>query len=135
MVMIKSNLSSLASAIIRLKDCRFFKKLDGCFDLLKRNRELVRLRSEMFDELNDALPQLLGKNTPNWAEIAEICRDNQFNSILKELPELPPEETDAAAGDDELDLFSFVEVPQKSDGNTTGNDKTEADLFQQPELF
>ena len=91
----------------KISSSRFFKKLDGNFDLLKRNRELVKLRSEMFDELAQELPELLTSQVPDWAEITEICRDNQFNSILKELPELP-EAAEAPAEADEPDLFSFI---------------------------
>ena len=91
----------------KISSSRFFKKLDGNFDLLKRNRELVKLRSEMFDELAQELPELLTSQIPDWAEITEICRDNQFNSILKELPELP-EAAEAPEEADEPDLFSFI---------------------------
>ena len=92
----------------KISSSRFFKKLDGNFELLKRNRELVRLRSEMFDELAGVLPELLTPESPDWAEIAEICRDNQFNSILKELPEVPEIEEVPEAVETEMDLFSFV---------------------------
>ena len=99
----------------KIRASRFFKKLDGNFELLKRNRKLVALRTEMFEELAGKLPELLTKKSPDWAEIAEICRDNQFVSILKELPEVPEvEEVPAAVADEEPDLFSFAaaaEVP------------------------
>ena len=122
----------------KLKDCRFFKKLDGCFELLKRNRELVRLRSAMFDELERALPQLLDKSTPDWAEIAEICRDNQFNSILKELPEIPQKSSKSAFESDELDLFAFAEASQKCENDlidSVKEDNFSEKSFQQQELF
>ena len=100
----------------KISSSRFFKKLSGNFELLRRNRELVKLRSEMFDELAGKLPALLTPKAPDWAEIAEICRDNQFHSILKELPEVPEVEEApvSAAVDEEPDLFSFAaaaEVP------------------------
>ena len=112
----------------KISSSRFFKKLDGNFDLLKRNRELVKLRSEMFDELAQELPELLTSQVPDWAEITEICRDNQFNSILKELPELP-EAAEAPAEADEPDLFSFIppEAPVVSE--------PEPEKPQQLELF
>lgn len=112
----------------KLKDSRFFKKLDGNFELLKRNRELVRLRTDMFEELAMELPAMLVPQVPDWAEITGICRDNQFNSILKELPELPAVNTDNPE-ENEPDLFSFV--PEEK----TAEIAPEPDTPQQLELF
>ena len=113
----------------KISSNRFFKKLEGNFELLKRNRELVKLRSEMFDELAGVLPELLTPKSPDWAEIAEICRDNQFNSILKELPEVPEIEEVPETVETEMDLFSFVppEVPAEK--------TAEPEKPQQLELF
>ena len=113
----------------KISSSRFFKKLEGNFELLKRNRELVRLRSEMFDELAKVLPELLTPESPDWAEIAEICRDNQFNSILKELPEVPEIEEVPEAVETEMDLFSFV--PPEAPAEKTA----EPEAPQQLELF
>lgn len=113
----------------KISSSRFFKKLEGNFELLKRNRELVRLRSEMFDELAGVLPELLTPKSPDWAEIAEICRDNQFNSILKELPEVPEIEEVPGTVETEMDLFSFV--PPEAPAEKTA----EPEAPQQLELF
>ena len=88
-----------------LEKCRFKSKLAGNGELLKRNIELVSLRCEMPEDWSNEPEKLLKKQSPDWAVIADICRDNQFNSILKELPELPA----AAEEEDTADLFSFIQ--------------------------
>jgi DNA polymerase-1 len=113
----------------KIRESRFFKKLDGNFELLKRNRKLVAVRTEMVEELAGKLPELLTKKSPDWAEIAEICRDNQFVSILKELPEVPEVEAVPEAVEAEMDLFSFV--PPTSPAEKTAAPETP----QQLELF
>ena len=102
-------------------------------ELLERNRQLVALRTEMFDDLAAELPGLLEAATPDWSEIRAICLDNQFNSILKDLPEAEPlaeVETQEESG---LELFDFVAAsaspapePEKVPEN---------DALQQLELF
>ena len=118
---------------------RFFKKLDGNFDLLRRNRELVRLRTDMAPELEAGLPEMLGITAPDWKAIAEICRDNQFNSILKELPEeaLIEPEISVAPGDNEgLPLFDFIQKSEIKEADTASEDeKNSKKSFQQLELF
>ena len=118
-----------------LKDSKFYKKLSGNFELLERNRQLVRLRSEMFEELENALPDMLEAVVPDWAEIAEICRDNQFNSILKELPEVPaaPVKT-ADVENEEMDLFSFAAVQREKTENVIPEEVAD-DTPKQLELF
>ena len=123
-----------------LKDSKFYKKLAGNFELLERNRQLVKLRSEMFEELENALPEMLEAATPDWAEIADICRDNQFNSILKELPEVPVEPVEPAtpveAESDELDLFSFATMQRGKSETAVPEEKScEDDTPKQLELF
>ena len=118
---------------------RFFKKLDGNFDLLRRNRELVRLRTDMAEELDAELPGMLATAVPDWKAIAEICRDNQFNSILKDLPEdaVNEPEISATADDDEgLPLFDFIQKSEIKEADTASEDeKNSKKSFQQLELF
>ena len=118
-----------------LKDSKFCKKLSGNFELLERNRQLVRLRSEMFEELEEILPDMLEAVEPDWAEIAEICRDNQFNSILKELPEVPAAPVNAAdVESDDMDLFSFA-ATQVGKTETALPEEGADDTPKQLELF
>ncbi|MBE6356113.1 MAG: hypothetical protein E7058_03255 [Lentisphaerae bacterium] len=79
------------------------KKLLPELETVRRNRELIRLRTGLPAEMATGVPPL--RDEPDWHLIADICRDNQFNSILKELPELPAE---PEHGDFEDDLFSFA---------------------------
>ena len=80
------------------------KKLLPELETVRRNRELIRLRTTLPDSAAAVEPPLRGE--PDWRTIAEICRDNQFKSILKELPELPCEPV--AADDFADDLFAFA---------------------------
>ena len=124
-----------------LASSRFYKKLEGNFELLKRNRELIRLRTAVIPELEAVLPGMLKKSAPDWKEIADICQDNQFASILKELPGgiAPAEEMCAAETtvDDEVDLFSFCQsdAAEVSAPEAGKMEKNQESCLQQPELF
>ena len=125
--------------VSRIEKSRFFKKLDGNFELLRRNRELVRLRTTMAPELENELPAMLTSSAPDWRAIAEICRDNQFNSILKELPEDALSEPEVAAEievDSDLPLFDFIQKGDSNEADTTADEeKNSKKSFQQLELF
>ena len=109
--------------------------------MLKRNRELIRLRTAVIPELEAVLPGMLKKSAPDWKEIADICQDNQFASILKELPGgiAPAEEMCAAETtvDDEVDLFSFCQsdAAEVSAPEAGKMEKNQESCLQQPELF
>ncbi len=90
-------------SVEKLSDSKYYKKLCGETETLKRNRKLIALNTVLPDELqNISLPE---KAAPNWREITRICRDNQFRSLLKELPEVPEAEEDF----EEDTLFAFAE--------------------------
>ena len=118
----------------KLKESRFYNKLSGNMELLERNRQLVALRTEMFDDLAAELPGLLEAAAPDWNEIREICLDNQFNSILKDLPEV---EVPAAGSSDEcgLELFDFAAASAAPSFEPEAVPATENDAPQQLELF
>lgn len=122
-----------------IEKSRFFKRLDGNFELLRRNRELVRLRTGMAPELENELPGMLTAAAPAWREIAEICRDNQFNSILKELPEDAPggvENASVIEDDGDMPLFDFVQKSDPVEADTAAEEeKNSKKSFQQLELF
>ena len=121
----------------KIRASRFYKKLEGNFELLERNRQLVRLRCDMPEELSGLLPDMLIPGEPDWAEIAAICRDNQFNSILKELPELPAEQPQSTEDDDsEMDLFAFANLQsEKADKGEPEKESAPDNAPTQLELF
>ena len=110
-----------------LENCRFKNKLSGNEELLKRNIELVRLRCEMPDDWSRDPEKLLKKEPPDWAEIAAICRDNQFNSILKELPEIPEEKAETVEA--EVDLFSFIQPELAAEADAGAKEPQQLELF------
>lgn len=91
---------------------KYAKKLLPALEVVRKNRELIRLRTELPGELQGDMPP--ARRTPDWRKIAEICRDNQFKSILKELPEEKiSEEKNPDVFED--DLFSFISREEKND--------------------
>jgi DNA polymerase-1 len=87
---------------------KYVKKILPHLELLQRNRELIRLRTELPEAFCNDLPPVRRK--PDWREIRKICEDNQFKSLLKELPDVPEiiaEEPSFVAGDED-DLFTFA---------------------------
>ena len=88
---------------------KYVKKLLPHLDVLRRNRELIRLRTELPDGLmGDAPPE---RKAANWDEIRAVCEENQFKSLLKELPpvkaDIPKKQEFVISGDDD-DLFAFA---------------------------
>lgn len=107
----------------KLAGTRFEKKIAGARDILKRNRELIRLRSDLPPRFAD-LGTVLARREPDWGKIAGICRRMELKSILKELPAPPA----GVSGPDSDDLFSTLPaappVPEPSSG-----------IMEQGELF
>jgi DNA polymerase-1 len=135
---------------------KFVKKLTGNEELLKKNIRLVSLREDLPEEFND-IYKYLAKGSPDWEKIANLCREYNLNSILKELPEeyrsIPasfieekvyeeksPKETLTEDNDDSfdsLDLFAAAKEQQKNEDKTSPkeeNDNNQSDLIQ-CELF
>ncbi len=73
-----------------LAESKYAKKLAGQEALLERNLALVSLRCELPCEFADPGTLLL-RRSPDWDEIARLCRDNNFKTLLKELPGSPSE--------------------------------------------
>lgn len=107
----------------KLAGTRFEKKIAGARDILKRNRELIRLRSDLPPRFAD-LGTVLARREPDWGKIAGICRRMELKSILKELPAPPA----GVSGPESDDLFSALPaappVPEPSAG-----------IMEQGELF
>ena len=99
-------------------------------NVLAKNRELIRLKTILPDELNTA--EAPERHAPDWQEITRICRENQFNSILKELPEVVPE-SDSDTDLPEDDLFAFALSQNRIEPEK--NYSEECETVQQMELF
>ena len=84
----------------KLAGTKFEKKLAGAGDILKRNQELIRLRSDLPERFS-YLGAVLARREPDWAKLADICRRMALKSILKELPVVPGN----APEPDQDDLF------------------------------
>ena len=69
-------------------DSKFSAKLRGKKELVMRNLLLTRLKTELPAEFAD-VGNVLDKKSPDWQKIADMCADNQFKSLLKELPVEP----------------------------------------------
>lgn len=91
---------------------RLAKKLLPALDVVSCNRKLIQLRTDLPPELDKGVPPV--RREPDWRMIAEICRNNQFNSILKELPDFAESEDSPVEQYMEDDLFSFAAGAEKS---------------------
>lgn len=67
---------------------KFHAKLQGKQELLQRNLGLTRLKCDLPPEYSDTTA-VLRKKQPDWQKIANMCGDNDFKSLLKELPVEP----------------------------------------------
>ena len=67
---------------------KFAGKLAGKKELIRRNLALTRLKCELPEELSDC-GSVLAKKAPDWQKIANMCADNDFKSLLKEIPATP----------------------------------------------
>ncbi len=106
---------------------RLAKKLLPALDVVRKNRELIRLRTDLPDDLNLSAPPV--RQEPDWDTIRTICEDNQFRSILKELPgkitsEIP--ENDLFAEDD---LFAFAAAQNISKTTDSEEKEIQGELF------
>lgn len=114
---------------------RVGKKLLPELETVRRNRKLIRLRLELPEGLtDDVLPPVRGG--VNWDEIREICLDNSFNSILKELPASGAAKPEKMVHicDEPDDLFSFANAGNEVRGNSAEKKKDEPQEIQD-ELF
>ena len=83
-----------AEGTLLLPQSKFSAKLTGKHELICRNLALTRLKCELPEEFADCAG-VLKKAAPDWQKIANICADNDFKSLLKEIPvepELPQKE-------------------------------------------
>ena len=73
---------------LRINAAKFTGKLTGRQELIRRNLALTRLKCELPEELADC-GNVLTKKAPDWQKIANMCADNDFKSLLKEIPATP----------------------------------------------
>lgn len=101
------------------------KKLLPELDTVRRNRELIRLKTVLPDGFCGKEPPK--RREPDWKKISGICQENQFKSILKELPqvEFAVEEVVEEAVDFD-DLFAFAAAKNSAE-------KKEIPAIQEPE--
>ena len=71
-----------------LPKSKFSGKLEGKKELLLRNLKLTRLKCTLPEAFSDCRA-VLKKRAPDWQKIANICADNDFKSLLKEIPAEP----------------------------------------------
>lgn len=113
----------------KIADSKYAKKLLPHLDILAKNRRLIKLKTVLPAEWdNMPVPE---KKNPDWQLITEICRDNQFNSILRELPEVPLPKADVLPDDD---LFAFAEMERNGEETHDLPEKND-DKSEQLELF
>ncbi len=85
---------------------KYGKKLAGNAPLLKKNQNLIRLRTELPERFSDPEKHLI-RRQPDWAKIRTLCERMELKSILKDLPQ----ETLREEAEEEWDLFSFAAEP------------------------
>ncbi len=88
-------------------DHKLTRKLLPALDTVRKNRKLIRLHTDLPAELDLPTPPL--RKEPDWECIRNICADNQFNSIIKELPEVKTDK-DIEAENFPDDLFAFADT-------------------------
>lgn len=100
----------------KLGKSKFFAKLDGNTDILRRNIELVKLRTDI--PAGWDIEKLTLRKAPDWQKIRELCKHYGLKSILKDLPELPEtaEVENKTAVFEQDDLFAaFAPAPEASE--------------------
>lgn len=105
------------------------KKLLPELETVRRNRELIRLRTTLPESLDVELPPV--RKEPDWKKITQICMDNQFKSILKELPPLEKDIAEQTVAKDEFcdDLFSFAAAENAAKTSSKEPEEFQGELF------
>ena len=73
---------------LRIAAGKFSAKLEGRHSLICRNLGLTRLKCDLPEQFAD-LKNVLSKKAPDWQKIANMCADNDFKSLLREIPAEP----------------------------------------------
>ena len=118
--------------ISKLKNSKFFAKLDGNTELVRRNIGLVKLRTDIPDGWD--IEKLTVRKAPDWQKIRELCRHYGLKSILKDLPE-EPEDQNIPAPEAQDDLFSFINTAPAAEAEKKADDASGKEEVVQGELF
>ncbi len=94
--------------------------------LIRRNRQLIALKTELPPEFRDHAAALQCR-TPDWRSIAATCRDQELKRLLKELPDTGEPEENAA--DDPLFAFASQPVAAVPPPPAGTGEKIQDDLF------
>ena len=116
---ILQNCGSLAgffAAPDSLANAKQREKLLAAREQLERNQQLITLRTLWPEEL-ETPEKILVKRRPDWQKIAELARDYELKSVLKDLPvkvelSAPAEKAPAPAADD---LFAWSAPAEKAE--------------------
>lgn len=105
------------------------KKIIPEFETIRRNRELIRLRTELPDSLDSFSPPL--RREVDWKKITRICQENQFKSILKELPPIADDSSEVPVEQEECldDLFSFAAAKNTEKTSQKEPEEVQGELF------
>ena len=118
--------------ISKLKNSKFFAKLDGNTELVRRNIGLVKLRTDIPDGWD--IEKLTVRKAPDWQKIRELCRHYGLKSILKDLPE-EPEIQNIPVPEAQDDLFSFTAPEPDVEERRVDDDASGSGEVIQGELF
>ena len=123
-----------------LNNIKTREKLLNAEELLQRNRQLITLRTIWPENELGSLEQKLCKNTPDWQQLAELAREYELKSILREIPASmtltsspAKESTPTPEADNPEDLFSWSAAREQTQKPV--EDLPQADVWEQGQLF
>ena len=122
------SINAMLADIESVENEKLREKIRNSAELLRKNIELITLKTEIPDKPWDAI-ETLSMKTPDWNRIAGICRELELRSILKELPGAEPA-SPTAPPDDDLFSATHAAAPEKTDTPPAGkSEKYAPDLF------
>ena len=122
------SINAMLADIESVENEKLREKIRNSAELLRKNIELITLKTEIPDKPWDAI-ETLSMKTPDWNRIAGICRELELRSILKELPGAEPA-SPTAPPDDDLFSATPAAAPEKTDTPPAGkSEKYAPDLF------
>ena len=116
------SLAEFFAAPERLANAKQREKLLVAREQLERNQKLVALRTAWPEEL-ETPAQILVKRAPDWQKIAELARDYELKSVLRDLPvkielSAPVEKSPAPEKAPADDLFAWTAAAEKAPEKT-----------------
>ena len=128
-----SALAGFFAAPERLANAKQREKLLAAREQLERNQKLVALRTAWPEEL-ETPEKVLVKREPDWQKIAEMARDYELKSVLRDLPvkielSAPVEKAPAPAADDLFAWSAPAEKAEEKAPEKTENRPAQGTLF------